>query len=52
MEMTILELEQRTGLDRSAIRYYEREGLISPNRKENSYRDYSEENANVRTYEL
>ena len=43
--MTILELEQRTGLDRSAIRYYEKEGLIAPARKENSYRDYSEENA-------
>lgn len=43
--MTILELEQRTGLDRATIRYYEREGLITPARKENSYRDYSEEDA-------
>lgn len=43
--MTILELENRTGLDRSTIRYYEKEGLIAPSRKENSYRDYSEENA-------
>ena len=43
--MTILELEKLTGLDRSAIRYYEKEGLIVPTRKENSYRDYSEENA-------
>ena len=40
--MTILELEQRTQLDRATIRYYEKEGLIHPARKENSYRDYSE----------
>jgi DNA-binding transcriptional MerR regulator/uncharacterized RDD family membrane protein YckC len=44
--MTILELEQWTQLERATIRYYEREGLISPNRKENGYRDYSEEGAN------
>ena len=40
--MTILELEGLTGLDRATIRYYEREGLLLPDRKENSYRDYSE----------
>lgn len=40
--MTILELENRTGLDRATIRYYEREGLITPSRKDNSYRDYSD----------
>ncbi len=44
--MTILELEQLTQLERATIRYYEREGLITPNRKENSYRDYSEDDAN------
>lgn len=43
--MTILELEQRTQLERATIRYYEREGLIHPSRKENSYRDYSESDA-------
>lgn len=40
--MTILELENMTGLDRATIRYYEKEGLISPARMENSYRDYSD----------
>lgn len=39
--MTILELENLTGLDRATIRFYEKEGLITPSRKENSYRDYS-----------
>ena len=39
--MHIQELETRTGLDRATIRYYEKEGLICPNRLQNGYRDYS-----------
>ena len=45
--MTIKELEQRTGLPRTSIRFYEQEELLHPERKENNYRDYSEED--VRT---
>lgn len=45
--MQIRELEQETGLDRATIRFYEREGLITPLRQENGYRTYSEED--VRT---
>ena len=42
--MTIKEMEQRTGLTRSNIRFYEREKLISPVRNtSNGYREYSEE---------
>ncbi|SCJ51156.1 Copper export regulator [uncultured Flavonifractor sp.] len=41
--MTIREAEQRTGLDRATIRFYEKEGLISPKRLDNGYRDYAEE---------
>ena len=40
--MTIRELERRTGLERANIRFYEKEGLLSPERKENGYREYSE----------
>lgn len=41
--MTIKEAEERTGLSRSNIRFYEKEGLISPLRNAgNSYRDYTE----------
>lgn len=41
--MTIKEVEQRTGLTRSNIRFYEKEKLIEPLRNEkNGYRDYSE----------
>lgn len=39
--MTIKELEERTGLDRATIRFYEKEGLISPRRMANGYRDYT-----------
>lgn len=42
--MTIQEVEARTGLPRATVRYYEREGLLSPQRLENGYRDYSEDN--------
>lgn len=41
--MTIKELEERTGLARANIRFYESEGLIAPKRLDNGYRDYSEE---------
>lgn len=41
--MTIKELEERTGMTRANIRYYEQEGLLAPARKENGYRSYSQE---------
>ncbi len=43
--MTIKDLETRTGMDRGTIRFYEKEGLLSPERKTNGYRDYSDEDA-------
>lgn len=43
--MTIKDLEARTGMDRGTIRFYEKEGLLSPVRQANGYRDYSEEDA-------
>ncbi len=43
--MTIKELENRTGMTRANIRFYEGEGLLSPKRLDNGYRDYSEEDA-------
>ena len=42
--MTIKEIEQRSGLTRANIRFYEAEGLFVPQRRPNGYRDYSEEN--------
>ena len=43
--MTIKEMEIQTGLVRANIRYYESQGLISPVRRENGYRDYSRQDA-------
>ena len=41
--MNVKEVEERTGLTRSNIRFYEREKLIEPSRNDkNGYRDYSE----------
>lgn len=40
--MTSREMEARSGVPRANIRYYESEGLLSPARAKNGYRDYSE----------
>ena len=41
--MTIKEVEQYLEVPRATIRFYEKEGLISPNKGENGYREYSTE---------
>lgn len=41
--MTIKEMEQRSGMSRANIRFYEQEGLIAPQRQDNGYREYSED---------
>lgn len=45
--MTIKEIEELAGMPRANIRYYEAEGLLSPVRSENGYRDYSEEDLSI-----
>ena len=40
MKISIGELEKLTGLSRTALRYYDTEGLIEPERLENGYRAY------------
>ena len=45
--MNIKQVEQQTGMTRANIRYYEAEGLIRPQRRENGYREYTQED--VRT---
>ena len=40
--MNIQEVERRTGLSRANIRFYEKEGLIAPERRSNGYRDYTQ----------
>lgn len=42
--MNIKEVEKRTGLKAANIRYYEREGLLCPERnRQNNYREYSQQ---------
>lgn len=41
--MNISEIETRTGLTRANVRFYEKEQLLAPVRKNNGYRDYSED---------
>ena len=41
--MTIKEMEEKTGMTRANIRFYEKEGLLEPGRLENGYRSYSQE---------
>lgn len=44
--MKINEVEKLLSVSRSNIRFYEKEGLLTPDRAENNYRNYSEENIN------
>lgn len=41
--MTIKEVEQLLEVPRATVRFYEKEGLITPTREGNGYRDYSDE---------
>lgn len=45
--MTIKEIELLSGLSRANIRFYEKEGFLSPERHENGYREYTEEDLEV-----
>jgi len=45
--MTIKDVEKESGMTRANIRYYEAEGLLTPVRGTNRYRDYSEEDLEV-----
>lgn len=45
--MLIRELEHETGLERATIRFYEKEGFIQPQRSENGYRRYSQEDCDT-----
>ncbi len=45
--MTIKEIETASGIPRANIRFYESQGLISPVRGENGYRDYSLDDLNM-----
>ena len=41
--MTIREVEEATGLTRANVRFYENQGLLATVRRENNYREYTQE---------
>lgn len=45
--MKIKEVESLLSVSRSNIRFYEKEGLLTPERNENNYRDYSEQDVSA-----
>ena len=45
--MKVNELEKRLGISRDSIRFYEKEGLLSPKRSSNGYRNYTEEDEEI-----
>lgn len=45
--MTIKEMEELTGMSRTNIRFYETEGLVNPQRRENGYREYSKDDVKI-----
>lgn len=45
--MKIKELENTLSISRSNIRFYEKQGLFSPERKDNNYREYTEQDIEV-----
>ena len=45
--MRIGELAERTGVSRRLLRYYEEQGLITPSRALNGYREYGESHVHV-----
>jgi DNA-binding transcriptional MerR regulator len=45
--MRIGELAERTGVSRRLLRYYEEQGLLTPSRSQNGYREYGERHVHV-----
>ena len=45
--MRIGELAERTGVSRRLLRYYEEQGLVTPSRSLNGYREYAEAHVHV-----
>lgn len=45
--MNIGEIELKSGLERANVRFYEKEGFLTPTRRENGYRDYSQDDLDI-----
>ena len=47
--MKIGEVAKRAGVSARSLRYYEEQGLLSPDRHANGYRDYGEDSVEIAT---
>lgn len=47
MEWTIKQTAKRTGISADTLRYYDKEGILSPKRHENGYRYYDENDITI-----
>ena len=47
MILKIKELENTLSISRSNIRFYEKQGLFTPERKDNNYREYTEQDIEI-----
>ena len=47
--MKIGEVAKRAGVSARSLRYYEEQGLLSPDRHTNGYRDYGEDSVEIAT---
>lgn len=45
--MPIKEIEEKSGMQRANIRFYESEGFLNPEREKNGYRNYTEEDLKI-----
>ena len=43
MGWTVKQTSEKTGIPADTLRYYDKEGIVSPKRYENGYRQYSDE---------
>ena len=46
-KLTIKEIENLLNISRANIRFYEKQGLLNPERKDNEYRNYSEDDIKI-----
>ena len=50
MDLTIKRISEITGIPADTLRYYDREGIVSPKRRENGYRYYDEADITILKY--
>ena len=50
MDFTVKQIAELTGVTADTLRYYDKEGIVSPKRHENGYRYYDEKDVKALKY--